>query len=146
MNKDYKLSNAFNLCACVHCFRGCLEYIYYSILIDASSHLPCRLCFLLPRLMFFNYFSFLGPTTLAVLVKQKVLFFFIFIFLRWCIYINCIHSFISNLSDDRSTAFSKTLPPSNDSILSCPQGLPATSYVFFLVFLSLLSAPLSFLQ
>jgi hypothetical protein len=54
------------------------------------------------------------------------------------------YSFISNLSDDRSTASSKTipplndleLPPSNESILFCPQGHPAVSYVFFLVFLS----------
>jgi hypothetical protein len=66
-----------------------------------------------------------------------------------------VHSFISNLSDDRSTASSKTipplnaidleLPPSNESILFCPQGHPTTAYVFFLVLLSLLSAPLSFL-
>jgi hypothetical protein len=49
--------------------------------------------------------------------------------------------FISNLSHDRSTACSKSdleLPPSVESILFCPQGHPATSYVFFLVFLSLI--------
>jgi hypothetical protein len=34
----------------------------------------------------------------------------------------------------------------NESILFCPQGHPATAYAFFLVILSLLSAPLSFLQ
>jgi hypothetical protein len=66
------------------------------------------------------------------------------------------NSFISNLSDtrqvhslfqnDSSTECDLELPPSNESILFCPQGHPATSYVFFLVFLSLLSAPLSFLQ
>jgi hypothetical protein len=70
------------------------------------------------------------------------------------VYIDCnlkIHSFISNLSDDRSTASSKTIPPikcdlellpSNESILFCPQDHPATSYVF----VSRLSAPLSFVQ
>jgi len=62
-----------------------------------------------------------------------------------------IHSF-SILSDDRSKAFSKTIPPqcdpepppSNESILSCPKGHPVASYVLFLVFLPLSSPPLSF--
>jgi hypothetical protein len=57
-------------------------------------------------------------------------------------------SFISNLSDtrqvyslfqnDSSTYCDLELPPSNESVLFCPQGYPATSYVFFLVFLSLM--------
>ena len=38
------------------------------------------------------------------------------------------------------------LPPSNDSIISFPQGHPVASHVFFLVFLSLISPLLSFLQ
>ena len=36
------------------------------------------------------------------------------------------------------------LPPSNDSILSSPSVHPVSSYIFFLVFLSLLSPPLTF--
>jgi hypothetical protein len=59
-----------------------------------------------------------------------------------------IHSF-SSLSYDRSKASSKgssphsaiwELPPSNESILSFPEGHPVASYVFFLVFLSRLSS------
>jgi hypothetical protein len=74
---------------------------------------------------------------------------------RWFHFIIIIIIIISNLSDDRSTASSKTIPPLNAilsfllqmrEILFCPQGHPAASYVFFLVFLSLLSAPVSFLQ
>jgi membrane-associated phospholipid phosphatase len=38
------------------------------------------------------------------------------------------------------------LPPTNESILSFPSGHPIASYVFFLIFLSLLSPLVSFLQ
>ena len=48
------------------------------------------------------------------------------------------------LQSELSTQCDLELPPSNESKLSFPQGHPVASYVFFLVFLSLLSPPFYF--
>ena len=52
----------------------------------------------------------------------------------------------SLFQNDPSTYCDPQLPPSNESILFCPYGHPVISYVFFPVFLWLLSPILSFLQ
>ena len=71
------------------------------------------------------------------------------------LYIIIIIIIISNLSKDRSKASCKTVPPHSAiySVLlqftvSSPdlKVVPVTSYVYFLVFLSLLSVPLFFRQ